>query len=216
MFPANNLDQFFIKYFEELNTKSWTLIPTEIDFILKLQNSAKTKFNSGLFKDAAVTHSQTPLLSIRNDQIFWLDQQSKQPYGKELKARNSTIDLNTSLIENLALEHLGFLTEALKNFFRISLTELECHFAVYKPGHYYQKHIDSTSHNNKRIFSFVIYLNENWAPTDGGQLTGYHHNEKIFEIFPEAGHMVLFKSDLEHEVLKTHRERYSLTGWIRS
>ena len=199
MFSANNLDQFLIKYFEELNRQSWTLIPIPMDFALQLQNSAKEKRHSNQFKQAGITQSVKPQLNIRNDQIFWLDQ---------------TTTYQTP-IDRLAFEQLEALTQCLKNYFRISLTEFECHYAVFEAGHYYQKHLDTTHENNKRIFSFVIYLNENWEPHDGGQLIGYTQNKKIFEILPRMGHMMLFKSDLEHEVLATHKTRYSLTGWIR-
>lgn len=203
MFPANNLDDFLIKYFEELNTQSWTLIPVELDFILKLQKSAQLKFESKKFKQASVTHSLKPQPTIRNDQIFWLDRNSDQ--------------INPSLneVDLLAMHQLDNLVSALKNYFRISLTEYECHYAVYEAQHYYKKHIDATLENNKRIFSFVIFLNPQWITENGGQLVGYNQNQKIFEISPIAGQMVLFKSDLEHEVLKTLKTRYSLTGWIR-
>lgn len=199
MFPANNLDQFLIKYFEELNKQSWTLIPTQMDFALQLQNSAKAKLSTNQFKPAGITQSTEPRPSIRNDQIFWLDKKTD----------------SLTPIDRLVLERLNALTHCLKNYFRISLTEFECHYAVYETGHFYQKHLDTTHENNKRIFSFVIYLNENWEPQDGGQLLGYAQNEKIFEILPRIGQMVLFKSDLEHEVLATHKTRHSLTGWIR-
>lgn len=192
MFPANNLE----KYFSQLNEKNWTLLPIEKDFAAKLQNSAKTKFKSQSFKAAAITGGAA---NIRNDSTFWLDFNSK----------------NLTDIDKSVLDQLQLLREQLKNYFRISLTEIECHYAVYEPGQFYQRHRDSTQNNNSRFFSFVIYLNENWGPADGGQLVGFENQNQVFSILPESGNMMLFKSDLEHEVLPTERTRYSLTGWMR-
>lgn len=202
MFPANNLPNFFEKYFAELGTQNWTQLPIDVDFSTKLHNSAESKFNSALFKAAGITHSNIPQphqALIRNDSIFWLDAKSDM--------------LKT--IDHEALRQIQLLTEALKNYFRISLTKFECHYSVYPAGHFYKKHIDATAENNKRIFSFVIYLNNTWQPTDGGDLLGYEQEQILFKILPQAGKMILFKSNLEHEVLTTYKTRYSLTGWIR-
>ena len=195
MFPANNLE----KYFEELNNQSWTLIPIDSTMASKLQKSAEFKYTSKLFKPAKVSHTNDLSPEIRNDCSFWLDTKSDNLLAVDLKA----------------LANFELLTTALKNYFRISLTEIECHFSVYQAGGFYKKHQDTTAANNKRIFSFIIYLNNTWTPSDGGQLIGYENGQSIFKINPIIGQMILFKSLLEHEVLMTKKTRYSLTGWIR-
>lgn len=192
MFPANSLE----KYFSQLNEKNWTLIPVDKSFAAKLQNSAKTKFEAQEFKAAGISGE---VAGIRKDSTFWLD------------SDNQTLtEADKSILDQLQL-----FSEQLKKFFRISLTEIECHYAVYEPGQFYKLHRDSTQNDNKRVFSFVIYLNEDWAPASGGQLVGYENQNVVFTILPEIGNMILFKSDLEHEVLPTERTRYSLTGWLR-
>lgn len=195
MFPANNLE----KYFNELNEQNWTLIPVDFVLATKLQISAECKFKANQFKTANITVAEAGSAVIRSDYIFWLD------------AKDATLTDN----DQTALAQLEFLTNALKNFFRISLTEFECHFAVYKPGSFYKKHRDTTLQDNKRVFSFVVYLNPEWSPTDGGELVGYKDNRTLFQISPTIGKMILFKSDIEHEVLIAARTRYTLTGWIR-
>jgi SM-20-related protein len=195
VFPANNLQQ----YFDELAEQDWTLIPVDHAIALKLRKSAEDKFKAQQFKPATLNRSQTPENSIRNDSIFWLDQSSDL--------------INTD--DKEALEQIDKLTYELKEYFRTSLNSSECHYAVYEAGHFYHRHQDSTANNNKRVFSFVVYLNESWNSDNGGQLVGYSGLEKIFAIEPQMGHMILFKSELEHEVLKTHKARYSLTGWMR-
>ena len=195
VFPANNLE----KYFTQLNEQNWTLIPVDKNVALKLQNSAKTKFEARHFKAAGISGAELQVASIRNDSTFWLDADSQS-------LTEADKNVMTGLHE---------LTGLLKNYFRISLTELECHYAVYEPGQFYKIHRDSTQNDNKRVFSFVLYLNQDWDPADGGQLVGYENQNKLFSILPEIGNMVLFKSDIEHEVLPSYRMRYSLTGWFR-
>ncbi|MEQ1724101.1 MAG: 2OG-Fe(II) oxygenase [Pseudobdellovibrio sp.] len=195
MFPANNLQQ----YFDELAEQDWTLIPVDLAQALKLRKSAEDKFKAQKFKPATLNRSLTPEKSIRNDSIFWLGESSDL-----INADDKT-----------ALEQINLLTSELKEYFRTSLNSSECHYAVYEAGHFYHRHQDLTANNNKRVFSFVVYLNESWNSDDGGQLVGYSGLEKVFTIEPQMGQMILFKSELEHEVLKTNKARYSLTGWLR-
>ena len=129
VFPANNLE----KYFEELNNQSWTLIPIDSTMASKLQKSAEFKYTSKLFKPAKVSHSNDLSPEIRNDCSFWLDTKSDNLLAVDLKA----------------LANFELLTTALKNYFRISLTEIECHFSVYQAGGFYKKHQDTTAANNK-------------------------------------------------------------------
>jgi SM-20-related protein len=195
VFSANNLQQ----YFDELAINDWTLIPVDHALAAKLRKSAEDKFTTQKFKPATLNRSNTPDVSIRSDSIFWLDHNSNH-----LNADDKT-----------ALEQINNLTSELKEYFRMSLNSSECHYALYQAGHFYKRHQDQTASNNRRVFSFVIYLNEAWNSENGGQLVGYLGSEKIFTIEPLMGHMILFKSELEHEVCKTNKARFSLTGWIR-
>ncbi len=195
MFTANNL----LQYFDELAAQDWTIIPVDLAQARKLRKSAEDKFKAQKFKPATLNRSTIPEKSIRNDSIFWLD-------------KNSNL-LNSD--DRAAIKQINTLTSQLRDYFRTSLNSSECHYAVYEAGHFYQRHQDLTAHNNKRIFSFVIYLNESWNSDYGGQLVGYSGSKKIFTLEPQMGHMILFKSELEHEVLKTYKARFSLTGWMR-
>lgn len=199
MFPSNNLDSFLEKYLEELSQNNWTQIPIDPEFVKKLYGSAKKKLAQNLFKIAGVSQSITPQTDIRNDSIYWLDASSD--------------DLGQ--IDIMVLMHLDNLKDHLRSFFRISISEFECHYAVYKPGQFYKRHTDTTSINNKRVFSFVIYLNEVWGEEDGGQIVGYQDDKTLFNVLPLSGNILIFKSDIEHEVLPTQKNRYSLTGWYR-
>lgn len=196
VFAAINLEG----YFAELAEKSWVILPFETEMALQLLQASQSK--SAHFRPAGINHSQMgqqQLESVRSDQIYWLD--SKQT------------DLSST--EKKLLTGLTSLQAQLQNYFRIRLNEYECHYAVYQPGQRYQRHRDTLKANNKRIFSFVIYLNPDWTAADGGQIIGYNKNEVLFKIEPLAGQMLLFKSDIEHEVAESIRTRFSLTGWLR-
>ena len=65
------------------------------------------------------------------------------------------------------------------------------------------------------MISMIIYLNENWEPGNGGQLEILDKNRELQLVDPIAKRCVLFKSDkVPHAVLKSFKDRYSLTGWL--
>lgn len=196
MFTAINLEPFF----NDLTEKHWAVLPTDRYLCEKLLQCALEHRQTGRFKTAQITAPVTHQSeAIRNDQTYWLEPTDNKLDGIELST----------------LKSLNQLTEDIKNYFRLPLKELECHYSIYEPGHYYRRHTDVTLKENRRLFSFVVYLNPEWQLGDGGQLVGYSGSDRIFSIVPRAGQMVIFKSEIEHEVLKTNRTRYALTGWMR-
>lgn len=187
------------KHLDELSENLWTVIPFDIQQSAALLECAKLRLQNNQFRQAALASTQKVASSIRNDEIFWLDAKSDDLQAAEKKI----------------LYFLDKLCSEIKNDLRVSLSEFECHFAFYDKHHFYHKHRDTTSQNNKRVFSFVLYLNPNWNADDGGLLVGYDQEKILFKIKPEMGQMIIFQSDLEHEVQPTLRGRYSLTGWFR-
>ncbi len=96
----------------------------------------------------------------------------------------------------------------------LNLASSEFHFAVYPEGSFYRRHLDQFKERANRILTFIVYLNPNWKPGDGGELRIYQ-NENQLDIEPIYGRMVLFRSAvIEHEVLPTKIKRRSLTGWF--
>jgi SM-20-related protein len=59
-------------------------------------------------------------------------------------------------------------------------------------------------------------LNKNWKPENGGELKLYLENGEELTIEPRAGTLVVFESHMEHEVLMSHADRYSITGWLKN
>lgn len=100
----------------------------------------------------------------------------------------------------------------------LGLFDYECHYAVYPPGAFYQKHRDAFRGNPGRKLSTVLYLNPGWDLMAGGELVLYDEAGKdtLACLAPECGKLVLFLSeDFPHEVLPATQPRQSIAGWFR-
>lgn len=133
---------------------------------------------------------------IRSDQIFWLPKPG------------------TNTMEESFFKKIDDFVLYLNRTCFAGIRSYEFHYAIYEAGTFYKKHIDRFKNDDSRRFSMVFYLTENWQPGDGGELVIYKNNEQIL-IKPIAGNMVLFESELPHEVLLSKTQRLSLTGWLK-
>ncbi len=166
-----------------------------------LSKAADSLWQEGAFQAAKVGRSadQKTAASVRSDWTHWLD--LKGPLHQELAV--AIQDLQQEL--NRAL-YLG-------------LQDFECHFARYSEGQFYERHIDQSPSKSplhgERVISFVLYLNPSWQPGDGGELCLFHQDRETL-IEPRWGRLMLFRSDtVPHAVMKSVKERWSLTGWFR-
>jgi len=106
---------------------------------------------------------------------------------------------------------------------------IEMMYAYYPKGGYYRRHRDAEkgSVSDIRKYSFLLFLNSDWKPDDGGRLRihcdGYLEGDVLppdilpnyREIEPKAGTLVIFRSDaIPHEVLDTHAQRRGIVGWF--
>ena len=132
---------------------------------------------------------------IRGDYVYWLDEKRDT-------------ELNTFY------QQLHEMVQQIKRLCFLGISDVECHLAYYPTGTFYKKHVDQFKERSNRIISFVLYLNADWKEGDGGELVIYKKNQEI-KIEPLKSRLILFKSaEVEHEVLLTNAERYSLTGWM--
>lgn len=100
----------------------------------------------------------------------------------------------------------------------LGLFDFESHFAIYEPGAFYHKHYDAFHGASGRKLSTVLYLNEAWDNTKGGELVLYDGTgDKVVEsIEPICGRMVIFLSEeFPHEVRVAYAKRQSIAGWFR-
>lgn len=147
-----------------------------------------------LFRDAAV---QSGVIShIRSDHILWI---------------NDELDIAQQHIETLEK-----IAQLLNQNFYLGIKEVEAHFACYNAGEYYALHRDNPQKKNDRVISTVYYLHENWQDDWGGKLRLQDKNEQWHTIQPNPNRIVLFQSDLLHEVIQAKHQRLSITAWLRN
>jgi SM-20-related protein len=168
--------------------------------VKKLAENLRIRFKEGEMKAAGVGRQSQFKKdeSYRSDVISWVDNDTEDADEQEF----------LKLIEGLMFY--------LNRTCFTSLKSYEFHYAMYKQGTFYKRHLDQFTSDSRRQFSVVSYLNEDWGPEDGGELVLYTNSEPV-TVLPKGGRIVFFKSDLlEHEVKTAFRERLSLTGWIKN
>lgn len=97
----------------------------------------------------------------------------------------------------------------------LGLSDFEFHLANYPKGGHYEKHLDQFNNRSNRLISFVLYLNIGWKKGDGGELEIFKEDGSTVVVEPIQGRCVMFKSAVvPHRVLLSHKDRFSLTGWL--
>lgn len=135
---------------------------------------------------------------IRRDKTRWFDGASEAQRGWLDFAETMRSDINQCLA--------------------LGLFSFEAHYAVYEPGGFYRRHLDSFRGARNRILSSVLYLNSGWQTGNGGLLRLYDESDdsRITDIVPEFGTFAVFLSEeIPHEVTPAHAPRFSIAGWHR-
>ena len=168
----------------------------DINLWIERQSAVGSFKSAGIGKGIRLQNNQ----KIRADLTLWLDDDhDEDPLVAKL----------LNIVEAIRVSSNRHLFSALNNF--------EGHFAIYPPGGFYHRHIDTFRDDDARSITFILYLNEGWTSRDGGQLRLFTSGEQFVEIEPTAGTIVLFRSrDFEHEVLPAQAERRSFTGWFKT
>jgi SM-20-related protein len=186
-----------------LHEQEWLLLENFFpeETLQNLFQRAQNLWQEGAFLAAKVGRGseQQQASEVRSDWTHWVD--LKDPNYSQLA------------------EQIESLQNDLNRHFYLGAQSFECHLARYSQGQFYDRHIDqSPSQKNQpgsRILSFVLYLNPNWNVGDGGELCLYHHSPEI-RIEPRWGRLALFRADtVPHAVMKSLKDRWSLTGWFR-
>jgi SM-20-related protein len=192
----------FTELADNLAEKGWAVTDDFFtpDFLQEILKEEMLLFKSGQFKQAGIGKGteHKVVSEIRSDYVHWLDKES------------------LSYLQMQFWKQMEELKQFLNREFFLGLKEVEFHFSVYPEGSFYKKHLDRFQRDSGRTISCVLYLNQDWNKNDGGQLRIYK-NEIFMDVAPVFGRLVCFKSDeIEHEVLPTKRERYSITGWMKN
>lgn len=141
-------------------------------------------------------------------------------HGKHNDIRQDSISWITddSHVESEWLAWAEGLQYAINQRLFLGLFSFESHFAYYKTGEFYQKHLDAFRGQSNRKLSLVTYLNEDWSQEDGGELAIFDEKgESVIErVLPKLGTVVVFLSEeFPHEVMPAMRDRFSIAGWFR-
>jgi len=189
------------QFADSLVDEGWFVQPSMIDETLIAKLLAVVQFQraNAAFKAAGIgTGSDFQLnRSVRGDAIYWIDRMPQE----------ETLKIWVSLMNQLR--------DGLNRELFLGLKEIEMHLAIYPPGAFYQRHLDQFSERSNRVLSVILYLTPNWQAGMGGELVIYRDEKEPVIVEPRAGTFVCFLSDkMEHEVLTTHIERYSITGWM--
>ena len=196
----------FDRVSDSIGSEGWLVLPDFVgqETIAELRDECRQLAATGMFREAAVGDNSNPKIrpDIRGDEILWLD----APKGHDGRRRT------LARFEELRL--------ALNRELQLGLFEFECHFSRYPPGAFYRKHLDQFRSDARRRLSCVLYLNEDWAREDGGELRlhlGAGETETFEDVLPVGGTLVIFLSArFAHEVLPAKRERLSLAGWFKT
>ena len=172
----------------------------------------------GRFSVAGVGDASTNRLDsqVRRCEQCFLYPKIKHGGGGDAAGRSVAYDMIDRVADSLAdgtgIALDGLLTEGL--------------FAFYPNGGFYRRHIDAVAGTASEIrqWSYLIYLNSEWAVGDGGELRIHTDGggelpppgaaPSFVDVEPRAGTLVLFRSNVPHEVLDTARERLAIAGWF--
>lgn len=169
------------------------------EHLKRLREDLLDRFEEGQLKTAGIgkKFDYEKNIKVRGDKILWLDKKVNKLHEQYLKA-----------VENFM--------EYINRTCYTSLNSYEFHYAVYKPGAFYKRHLDQFRSDRGRQFSMVTYLNPNWKNENGGELVLYLEGEREEVLLPEFGKSIIFKSsEIEHEVKETKLNRLSIAGWLK-
>ncbi|WP_300376274.1 2OG-Fe(II) oxygenase [Henriciella sp.] len=139
--------------------------------------------------------------SIRRTRITWFDGTTSAQKDFQIWSEGLRASLNRDLM--------------------LGLFDMEVCFAVYPPGGFYDRHLDSFAGARNRVISLVAYLNEDWDEARGGALAVWNEGASdedapVARIIPEPGGVMLMLSEaIPHAVEVTREKRLGLAGWWR-
>lgn len=193
----HDLDNWLF-WMDEISTKDYVIIDqflhpdlyADVRSFFLTQLPYFSKSGIGALNEHIIRHD------IRGDHTYWLD-----------RKRDTKINSFWSLVDETMY--------IFNRYCFLGLSGYEFHLANYPPGTQYKKHIDQLNNRNNRMITLVIYLNKGWEKGDGGELEMYLEGGRKLLVEPVEARCVMFRSaTIPHRVMKSEKNRYSLTGWL--
>lgn len=167
-----------------------------LDEVFDQQDVLLLQKESGFIEYKAATLTQGERRqSIRGDDIRWIDEDC--PIGMDY------------------LGSIMSLAEYFNQALYAGIRRSEAHYACYPAGFGYQWHVDNPKGRDERVISAVFYLNDDWSDTDGGEILVIDKQSQQQILTPKANRLVIFDSNLRHQVNITNRRRFSIATWMR-
>lgn len=177
---------------DELTADGWTVIDQVYTDKALLALQAESGFIE--YRTAALS-SGVRISHIRGDNIRWI-----------------TKDFFAGFYY---LQSINDLASLLNRCLFAGIRHSEAHYACYPSGFGYQWHSDNPAGRDERVISAVFYLNDDWGIEDGGALEVIDNHGVHHEVMPMANRLVIFDSNIRHQVQIAHRQRYSIATWMR-
>jgi SM-20-related protein len=176
-------------------------------------------------RDGMIQDDNTPFRDIRYSETCFIGR-TKEPEDTSAPRRElyQILDQVKSVLNTNETVRNGHFTSSIPE---LDFEMEELMYVYYPLGGYYRRHRDAElkSVSNCRRYSFLIYLNKDWTPNDGGELRIHRDSggdsiplgelPNFLDIQPKSGTLVIFRSDMcPHEVLDTYKERLAVVGWF--
>jgi SM-20-related protein len=185
-------DKLTDKQLDTFVTDGWLIIDDVFNSTALLALQAESGFID--YRDAELT-AGVRISDIRGDRIRWITEDFFAGY--------------------YYLQSINALASLFNRSLFAGIRHSEAHYACYPTGFGYQWHSDNPAGRDERVISAVFYLNDNWEATDGGALEVVDKHGTHHEVMPVANRLIIFDSDLRHQVQTAHRQRYSIATWMR-
>lgn len=184
------------KLIDSLSSQGWYVWD---DFLTLSEVKEIKQCIPNTLQDARIGHrdSLQGNKAIRGDQTVWLEP-----------------EMGSSIVHYL--NKMEQVRQELNCQLYLGLRDFETHFCRYPNGGFYKKHVDNPRGVGRRKITTVLYMNEQWHPSDGGELVVYDQEDnQLFKLEPITGRMIFFMSEeFPHEVLPTEQTRESIAGWF--
>ena len=191
-FAVNWEDKLTDKQLDTFVTDGWLIIDDVFNSTALLALQAESGFID--YRDAELT-AGVRISDIRGDRIRWITEDFFAGY--------------------YYLQSINALASLFNRSLFAGIRHSEAHYACYPTGFGYQWHSDNPAGRDERVISAVFYLNDNWEAADGGALEVVDKHGTHHEVMPVANRLIIFDSDLRHQVQIAHRQRYSIATWMR-
>jgi len=191
-FAVNWEDKLNDKQLDTFVTDGWLNIDDVFNSTALLALQAESGFID--YRDAELT-AGVRISDIRGDRIRWITEDFFAGY--------------------YYLQSINALASLFNRSLFAGIRHSEAHYACYPTGFGYQWHSDNPAGRDERVISAVFYLNDDWESTDGGALEVVDKHSVHHEVMPVANRLIIFDSDLRHQVQIAHRQRYSIATWLR-